>query len=73
MCSKLFNTTTCFTAEDELTIAIKKGYEAFVRYINSGAVEELNDVRPYIDFSDDDKVDIKLDADKENDNSNNVS
>lgn len=36
-------------------------------------MEELNDVRPYIDFSDDDKIDIKLDADRENDNSNPVS
>ncbi|XP_046687865.1 LOW QUALITY PROTEIN: pre-mRNA 3' end processing protein WDR33-like [Homalodisca vitripennis] len=38
---------------DDLTLAIKKGSEAFARFINSGAVEELNDVRPYMDLSDD--------------------
>lgn len=58
-------------ADDELTKAIKKGSEALARYINSGAVEELNDVRPYIDLSDEDKP--KPDPDNDNDDSNTVS
>jgi len=56
-------------AEDELTQAIKKGYEAFARYINSGAVEELNDVRPYMDLNDGDEQ-PKEEADTENQDSN---
>lgn len=58
-------------AGDDLTQAIKKGYEAFARYINSGAVEELNDVRPYIDLSDEDPK--QPPAENESQDSNNVS
>lgn len=57
-------------AEDELSQAIKKGYLAFVRYINSGAVEELNDMRAYIDLSDEEP---KQSGNNENQDSNNVS
>lgn len=58
------------SAGSALAQAISGGTESLYRYVNSGAVEELHDVMPHYDYSDDE---VESDQDEDNEDSNQVT
>ena len=57
------------SAGSALAQAISGGTESLYRYVNSGAVEELHDVMPHYDYTDDE---VESDQEEENEDSNQV-